>query len=146
MDTRTRRKYNLDHLTELQHSVTQHGATEPPFANEYWNRFEKGIYVDVVTGEALFTSLEKYESSCGWPAFSAPIEDAAVAERRDLSHGMVRTEVRSSAGDSHLGHVFDRDRESPTGTRYCINSAALRFIPYDDMEKQGYGELMFLFE
>ena len=135
-----------DKLTDEQYRVTQESATEYPFRNEFWNQFEKGIYVDVVTGEPLFSSADKFESSCGWPAFSRPIEKPAVVELPDDSHGMRRTEVRSRAGDSHLGHVFTGDRESPNGVRYCINSASLRFIPYEKMEQEGYGELMSLFE
>ena len=135
-----------DKLTDEQYRVTQESATEYPFRNEFWNQFEKGIYVDVVTGEPLFSSADKFESSCGWPAFSRPIEEPAVVELPDDSHGMRRTEVRSRAGDSHLGHMFTGDRESPNGVRYCINSASLRFIPYEKMEQEGYGELMSLFE
>ena len=135
-----------DSLTDEQYRVTQESATEHPFQNEFWNQFEKGIYVDVVTGEPLFSSADKFESSCGWPAFSRPIEEPAVVELPDDSHGMHRTEVRSRAGDSHLGHVFTGDRESPNGVRYCINSASLRFIPYEKMEQEGYGGLMCLFE
>ena len=133
-------------LSQEQYRVTQENGTERPFDNEYWNTFDKGIYVDVVTGEPLFSSLDKYESSCGWPAFSAPIEEPSVVEKVDESHGMLRTEVRSRAGDSHLGHVFSGDHESPNGTRYCINSAALRFVPYDQMDEEGYGYLLSLFE
>ena len=135
-----------DSLTDEQYRVTQESATEHPFQNEFWNQFEKGIYVDVVTGEPLFSSADKFESSCGWPAFSKPIEEPAVVELPDDSHGMHRTEVRSRAGDSHLGHVFTGDRESPNGVRYCINSASLRFIPYEKMEQEGYGGLLSLFE
>ena len=135
-----------DKLTDEQYRVTQESATERPFQNEFWNQFEKGIYVDVVTGEPLFSSTDKFESSCGWPAFSKPIEEPAVVELPDDSHGMHRTEVRSRAGDSHLGHVFTGDRESPNGVRYCINSASLRFIPYEKMEQEGYGKLLNLFE
>ncbi len=135
-----------DSLTDEQYRVTQESATEYPFQNEFWKQFEKGIYVDVVTGEPLFSSADKFESSCGWPAFSKPIEEPAVVELPDDSHGMHRTEVRSRAGDSHLGHVFTGDRESPNGVRYCINSASLRFIPYEKMEQEGYGELLSLFE
>ncbi len=131
-----------DMLTEEQYYVTQQSGTEYAFLNEYWNRFERGIYVDVVTGEPLFSSSDKFESSCGWPAFSKPIEDPAVVELPDTSHGMIRTEVRSRAGNSHLGHVFENDPESPNGVRYCINSASLRFIPYALMEAEGYGYLM----
>lgn len=119
---------------------------ERAFTGEFWDMFEKGIYVDVVTGEPLFSSTDKYESGCGWPAFTKPIEGPAVVEKEDLSHGMRRTEVRSRAGDSHLGHVFTGDPESPNGVRYCINSAALRFVPYEKMEAEGYGYLLYLFE
>lgn len=135
-----------DKLTDEQYRVTQENATESPFQNEFWNQFEKGIYVDIVTGEPLFSSTDKFESSCGWPAFSKPIEEPAVVELPDDSHGMHRTEVRSRTGDSHLGHVFTGDRESPNGVRYCINSAALRFIPYAKMEAEGYGYLLGIFE
>ena len=125
-----------ENLTDKQYRVTQHSDTEHPFTNEYWDQFEKGIYVDIVTGEPLFSSLDKYESSCGWPAFTQPIEAPTIIEKMDYSHGMRRIEVRSRAGDSHLGHVFTNDPESPNGVRYCINSASLRFIPYEEMEKQ----------
>lgn len=132
-------------LTADAYAVTQQDATEPPYTGAHWNTHDKGIYVDIVTGEPLFTSLDKYESTCGWPAFAAPIEQPAVREKRDISHGMVRTEVRSRAGDSHLGHVFEDDPESPSGLRYCINSAALRFIPADEMAAAGYGYLLHKF-
>ncbi len=135
-----------DRLTDEQYRVTQEGATESPFRNEFWDQFEKGIYVDVVTGEPLFSSADKFESGCGWPAFSKPIEEPAVVELPDDSHGIHRTEVRSRAGDSHLGHVFTGDRESPNGVRYCINSASLRFVPYEKMEQEGYGGLLSLFD
>ncbi len=133
-------------LTQEQYYVTQENGTEYPFRNEYWDQFQVGIYVDVVTGEPLFSSLDKFASTCGWPAFSKPIEEPVVVEQADYSHGMYRIEVRSRAGNSHLGHVFDNDPESPNGIRYCINSAALRFIPYGEMEAEGYGDLMELFE
>lgn len=135
-----------DKLTEEQYRITQKNGTERAFQNEFWDKFEKGIYVDIVTGEPLFSSADKFESSCGWPAFSKPIEEPAVVEKQDNSYGMHRTEVRSRAGDSHLGHVFEGDRESPNGTRYCINSAALRFVPYEKMEAEGYGYLLYLFD
>ena len=125
-------------LTPEQYRVTQECGTEPPFRNAYWNHHEPGIYVDVVTGEPLFSSLDKYDSGSGWPSFTRPIEPASVVEHRDHSLGMVRTEVRSAGGDSHLGHVFP-DGPRPTGQRYCINSAALRFVPVDRMEAEGYG-------
>jgi len=133
-------------LTEEQYYVTQEGGTEYAFENEFWNQFEKGIYVDVVTGEPLFSSTDKYESSCGWPAFTKPIEEPSIVELEDLSYGMYRIEVRSRAGNSHLGHVFENDPESPNGVRYCINSASLRFVPYTEMEAEGYGYLLDLFE
>ena len=135
-----------DRRTAEQYRITQENGTERPFKNEFWNKFEKGIYVDIVTGEPLFSSTDKFESGCGWPAFSKPIEAPAVIERQDNSHGMRRTEVRSRAGDSHLGHVFEGDPDSPNGVRYCINSAALRFIPYEKMEAEGYGYLLSLFD
>ena len=135
-----------DKLTAEQYRVTQESGTERAFTGEFWDKFEKGIYVDIVTGEPLFSSTDKYESGCGWPAFTKPIEEPAVVELEDLSHGMRRTEVRSRAGDSHLGHVFTCDPESPNGVRYCINSAALRFVPYAKMKAEGYGYLLYLFE
>ena len=135
-----------DKLTEEQYRVTQEDGTERAFTGAFWNQFEKGIYVDVVTGEPLFSSTDQFESGCGWPSFTKPIEKPAVVEREDLSHGMRRTEVRSRAGNSHLGHVFTGDPESPNGVRYCINSASLRFVPYAKMKAEGYGYLLNLFE
>ena len=135
-----------DRLTDEQYRVTQESGTERAFTGEYWDEFEMGIYVDIVTGEPLFSSTDKYESGCGWPAFTRPIEAPAVVELNDDSLGIMRTEVRSRAGNSHLGHVFTGDPESPNGVRYCINSAALRFVPYADMEAEGYGYLKYLFE
>ena len=133
-------------LTPAQYAVTQEAATERPFANEYFDNRKPGLYVDVVTGEPLFSSEAKFDSGCGWPSFSKPIKPAAVVERHDGSHGMSRTEVRSQAGDSHLGHVFDDGPKDKGGLRYCINSAALRFIPYDKLDEEGYGEFKHLCE
>ena len=132
-------------LTPEQYQVTQEAATEPPFRNEFWDHKEAGIYVDVVSGEPLFASTKKYDSGCGWPSFTAPLEPANVVENSDLSFGWKRTEVRSTNADSHLVHVFDDGPVDQGGLRYCINSAALRFVPYDDLEKEGYGEYKSLF-
>jgi len=132
-------------LTAAQYQVTQCSATEPPFRNEFWNHHEPGIYVDVVSGEALFASTDKFDSGTGWPSFVRPLEPDNVSEHADTSHGMRRVEVRSANADSHLGHLFD-DGPAPTGLRYCINSASLRFIPADKLEETGYGQYRALFE
>jgi peptide methionine sulfoxide reductase msrA/msrB len=131
-------------LTALQYDVTQRNGTEMPFQNEYWNNHEEGIYVDVVTGEPLFSSTNKFDSGTGWPSFYQPIAKDVLVEKRDATHGMVRVEVRSKVGDSHLGHVFD-DGPQPTGLRYCINSASLRFIPASKLAANGYGAFAPLF-
>ncbi|NLY38160.1 MAG: peptide-methionine (R)-S-oxide reductase MsrB, partial [Firmicutes bacterium] len=131
-------------LTPLQYHVTQEGGTEPPFHNAYWNERRPGIYVDIITGEPLFSSLDKFDPGCGWPSFSKPLQKELLVERVDRSHGMSRIEVRARQSGSHLGHVFD-DGPPPTGLRYCINSAALRFVPLEEMEKEGYGRYLALF-
>jgi peptide-methionine (R)-S-oxide reductase len=133
-------------LTAEQYRVTQDSATEPAFDNEFWDSKEAGIYVDVVSGEPLFASTRKFDSGCGWPSFTVPLEKGNVIENEDRTHGMVRTEVRSTHGDSHLGHVFTDGPSDEGGLRYCINSAALRFVPYEDLEAEGYGQYRKLFD
>jgi peptide-methionine (R)-S-oxide reductase len=136
----------LSRLSREQFRVTQHGATERPFENAYWDQDAPGIYVDIVSGEPLFSSLDKFDSGCGWPSFTKPVDPENVEELSDNSLGMSRTEVRSTHADSHLGHVFDDGPRDAGGLRYCINSASLRFIPLEEMEGEGYGEYLKLFE
>lgn len=131
-------------LSKIQYQVTQENGTEPPFKNEYWDEKREGIYVDIVSGKPLFTSLDKYDAGCGWPSFTKPIAGELLEERKDRSHGMMRVEVRSKDSDSHLGHVFP-DGPGPEGIRYCINSAALRFVPKDKLQEEGYGDYLALF-
>ena len=142
MDKRDR----LSTLTPIQYQVTQLNATEPPFRNEFWNNTEEGLYVDVVSGQPLFSSRDQYDAGCGWPSFTRPLNPEEIVEKTDLSHGMRRVEVRSQTADSHLGHVFSDGPEETGGLRYCINSASLRFIPKADLDKEGYGAYRRLFE
>jgi peptide-methionine (R)-S-oxide reductase len=136
----------ISRLSPEQFRVTQQNGTERPFENAFWDHDDPGIYVDVVSGEPLFSSLDKFDSHCGWPSFTRPVSPENVEEKRDSSHGMSRTEVRSSHGDSHLGHVFDDGPQDAGGLRYCINSASLRFIPFAELESEGYGEYRKLFQ
>jgi peptide-methionine (R)-S-oxide reductase len=136
----------ISRLSKEQFRVTQQSATERPFENAYWDHDAPGLYVDIVSGEPLFSSLDKFDSECGWPSFTKPVDPENVEELSDNSHGMTRTEVRSTHADSHLGHVFDDGPKAAGGLRYCINSASLRFIPLDELESEGYGEYVKLFE
>ncbi|CAM3898564.1 peptide-methionine (R)-S-oxide reductase MsrB [Mesobacillus zeae] len=131
-------------LSPIQYKVTQNNGTEPPFRNEYWNEQREGLYVDIVSGKPLFSSKDKFDAGCGWPSFTKPVDGTEIVEKADYTHGMVRKEVRSNAADSHLGHVFD-DGPGPDGLRYCINSAALRFIPKEKLEEEGYQEFVQFF-
>lgn len=136
----------LSRLSPEQYRVTQQNGTERPFDNAFWNQKEPGLYVDIVSGEPLFTSRDKFDSGCGWPSFTKPVEAGNVVENTDTTHGMLRTEVRSTHGDSHLGHVFSDGPREAGGLRYCINSASLRFIPLDQLESEGYGAYRSLIE
>jgi peptide-methionine (R)-S-oxide reductase len=136
----------VEALTPEQYQVTQKSGTERAFTGAYWDNHEPGLYVDIVSGEPLFASVDKFDSGTGWPSFTKPVDNGNVVENRDLSHFMIRTEVRSAHGDSHLGHVFPDGPEEAGGLRYCINSASLRFIPRDDLEKEGYGQYLSMFD
>ncbi|MEG0439893.1 MAG: peptide-methionine (R)-S-oxide reductase MsrB [Solibacillus sp.] len=140
------KEQRLKELTEMQYYVTQQQGTEPPFQNEFDQNFEEGIYVDIVSGKPLFSSKDKYDAGCGWPAFTKPLDSPEVSEHVDSSHGMRRVEVRSKTADSHLGHVFPDGPQQYGGLRYCINSAALRFIPVSKLQAEGYGEYLVKFE
>jgi methionine-R-sulfoxide reductase len=133
-------------LTPIQYEVTQNSGTEPPFRNEFWDNHREGLYVDIVSGKPLFSSKDKFDSGCGWPSFAKPLESEEVTEHRDTTHGMERIEVRSATANSHLGHVFNDGPKKLGGLRYCINSASLRFIAKEDLEKEGYGKFLALFE
>ena len=135
-----------ENLSDISYRVTQENATERPFSSPYDDFYEDGIYVDIVSGEALFASIDKYDAGCGWPSFTRPIDRKMIYEKTDLSHGMVRTEVRSKGADSHLGHVFPDGPVEDGGLRYCINGASLRFIPKDKLEEEGYGKYLVLFD
>ena len=135
-----------DKLSDISYRVTQENATEMPFTSPYDNFYEDGIYVDIVSGEVLFSSLDKYDAGCGWPSFTKTIDDKNIREKTDLSHGMIRTEVRSKTADSHLGHVFPDGPKDKGGLRYCINGASLRFIPKNKMEEEGYGKYLEIFD
>lgn len=139
-------KETIAKLTPIQKAVTQNSGTERPFTSEFHDSKKEGLYVDIVSGKALFTSLDKFDSGCGWPSFTKPVEDSEVIEKKDNTHGMIRTEVRSATADSHLGHVFDDGPRDKGGLRYCINGASLKFIPKEDLEKAGYGRYLKLWE
>lgn len=145
MNKKNQCELSTKNLTPLQYEVTQNNATEPPFDNAYWNNHREGIYVDVVSGEPLFSSKDKFDSGSGWPSFTKPLVPSNIVTQKDTSYGMVREEVRSKNADSHLGHVFD-DGPRPTGLRYCVNSASIRFIPVDKMKEEGYGQYLKYFK
>jgi len=134
-----KKKIDPQHLTSIQRAVALESGTEPPFDNEYWDNHARGLYVDILDGKPLFTSEDKFDSGCGWPSFTKPIVETSILERSDYSHGMVRVEVRSQDSDIHLGHVFEDGPLDKGGLRYCINSASLKFIPFDELDHQGYG-------
>jgi methionine-R-sulfoxide reductase len=136
----------IERLSPIEYKVTQENSTERPFTHEYNENNEDGIYVDIVSGEPLFSSNDKFDAGCGWPSFTKPVEDENVIEKKDISHGMTRVEVRSKYGDSHLGHVFPDGPKDKGGLRYCINGASLRFVKKEDMEKEGFGEYLILFK
>jgi methionine-R-sulfoxide reductase len=136
----------FNHLSSIQYHVTKENGTEPPFKNPYWNEKRSGVYVDVISGEPLFTSLDKFDSGTGWPSFVRPIDETAIVTKSDPSHGMTRIEVRSKKSDSHLGHLFNDGPRERGGKRFCINSASLRFIPVEDLEKEGFGKFKVLFD
>jgi len=141
------KKENIkDKLTPLQYEVTQNNGTEPPFQNKYWDNEEEGIYVDIISGKVLFSSKEKFDAGCGWPSFTKPVDNYELKEKVDTTHGMIRTEVRSKEADSHLGHVFNDGPKEHGGLRYCMNSAAMRFIPKSDMKEEGYSDYLYLFK
>lgn len=146
MKTTTTTGMDASHLTDKQKYVTLHDGTEPPFQNEYWDNKDPGIYVDRISGEALFSSTDKFDSGTGWPSFTKPINPGLVQQFQDESHGMSRTEVRSKTADAHLGHLFNDGPIESGGQRYCMNSASLKFIPVAEMEKEGYGEYLYLFD
>lgn len=140
------REERIKQLNSMQYEVTQNNGTEPAFHNEFWDNKQDGLYVDIISGKPLFSSIDKFDSGCGWPSFTKPVHEESVQEKKDVSHFMIRTEVRSHDSDSHLGHVFEDGPKDKGGLRYCINSAALRFIPKEDLEKEGYGEFSSLFK